>query len=118
MKEIIDQISRIDAIAYENEQKNKSILNNEKLRLENEIKKYREQRMKASNEKAQLLHDRIVAEAKMDYHIQEEKNRELSHQFEQNYNKVEKAVIREILEKLFPCKLADGNFILNDCEKG
>lgn len=102
MKEIIDEISRIDAIAYENEQKNRLLLYNEKLRLENEMKKYREHRLKEAEETARMLYERIAAEAQRDYQIQEEKNRELSLKFDESYSRVEKEVIAKLMEKLFP----------------
>lgn len=101
MKEIIEQISRIDAVAFENEQKNKSILANEKQRYENEIKNYRDKRLSDANEKAKMIYQKIVSDAKNDYQIREKKIKEISSQINNNYLKVEKDVIKEVFEKLF-----------------
>jgi hypothetical protein len=101
MKEIIGQISRIDAVAFENEQKNKSILENEKQRYENEIKSYRDQKLSEANAKAKMIYQQIVGDAKNVYQIREKKIKEISSQINSNYLKVEKDVIKKVFEKLF-----------------
>lgn len=101
MKDIIEQISRIDAVAFENEQKNKSILFNEKQRYENEMKNYREQKLKTANSNAKLTYNQIVSKAKSECQVQEKKVKKITDQIEGNYLKVEKTVIKGIFEKLF-----------------
>jgi hypothetical protein len=101
LKEIIEEISRIDAIAYENEQQNKAILSNEKLRLENEIKKYREQKLEIANNNAKIIYNQIVINAKNEYELQEEKIKRISNQIAENYTKVEKDLIQEVFNKFF-----------------
>lgn len=101
MKEIIEQISRIDALAFENEQKNKTILANEKQRYEDEIKNYRDNELAAANEKAEIIYQQIVSDAKNEYQIQEEKIKKISGQINNKYLKVENDVIKEVFEKLF-----------------
>ena len=101
MKEIIEQISRIDALAFENEQKNKTILANEKQRYEDEIKNYRDNELAAANEKAEIIYQQIVSDAKNEYQIQEEKIKKISGQINNKYLKVKNDVIKEVFEKLF-----------------
>ncbi|MDO8685308.1 MAG: hypothetical protein Q7J78_01405 [Clostridiales bacterium] len=101
MKEIIKQISRIDAVAFENEQKNKSVLLNEKRRFENEIKKYRDQKLEIASNDAIIIYNQIVSEARSKYQLQEEKTKKLSGQIKDKFLKVEKDVIKEIWVKLF-----------------
>ena len=101
MKEIIEQISRIDAIAFENEQKNKTILNKERTKFENEMKKYRDQKLEAANNKAKTTYNQIVSKAKSEHKTQEEKIKKIAGRIEYKYKKVEKDVIQEVFEKLF-----------------
>lgn len=101
LKNIIEQISRIDAVAFENEQKNKSILANEKQNYENEIKNYRDINLAAADEKAEMIYQKIVSDAKNEYQIQEEMIKKISNQINSKYLMVEKDVIKEVFEKLF-----------------
>lgn len=101
MKEIIEHISRIDAIAFENEQKNKSILLNEKQRFESDIKKYHDQKLKIADNNAKIIYNQIVSKAKSEYQLEEEKVKKISSQIEENYLKVEKSILKEVFEKLF-----------------
>ena len=101
MKEIIEQISRIDAVAFENEQKNKSILLNERQRFDNEIKKYRDQKLEIANNNAKIIYNQIINNAKNEYRIQEDKIKQIAGEMEEKYLKVEKEVINEVFEKLF-----------------
>jgi len=101
VKEIIEHISRIDAIAFENEQKNKSILLNEKQRFESDIKKYHDQKLKIADNNAKIIYNQIVSKAKSEYQLEEEKVKKISSQIEENYLKVEKSILKEVFEKLF-----------------
>jgi len=101
VKGIIEQISRIDAIAFDNEQKNKSILNNEKQRYESEIKNYRDQKLRTADSNAKNIFNQIVSKAKIECQLEEKKVKKITDQIESNYLKVEKTVIDKVFEKLF-----------------
>lgn len=101
VKEIIDQISQIDALAFENEQKNKAVLSEEKQKYENEIRRYREERLKAANSEAAAAYEEITGAAKAEYQVQEDKIRKLSSQLEYNYINAEKRLLEEVFNKLF-----------------
>lgn len=100
MKEIIEEISQIDAVAYENEQKNKLILSKEKQRFESIMKNYRDQTLDTANKEAKNIYRQIVSKAQIEQQMQEERIKELSSQIKSNYIKVEKDIIKEVLEKL------------------
>lgn len=101
MKEIIEQISRIDAVAFENEQKNRKILANEKQRLENEMKKYRDKKLSVANEKAKTIYHQTVGKTKAEYQVQEDEIKKISGQIEKFYQSVEKDIIKKIMGELF-----------------
>lgn len=101
VKEIIDQISQIDAIAFENEQKNKAALSAEKQKYENEIQRYRQERLNAANLEAKAAYEEIIGNAKTEYQVQEEKIKQLSRQLENNYLKAEKSLLEVVFRKLF-----------------
>lgn len=102
MNDVIDKIARIDAAAFENEQRNQSILNSEKQRLENEMKKYREEKLNDAYKNAEIIYRQIVDDAKREFQKQEEKIKEISERLNSNYFKMENAIIKEVLAKLFP----------------
>ncbi len=101
MKEIIEQISRIDAVAYENEQRKRSILINERKRLEDDIKAYRQKEIGKAEDEAQNTYKQIVSNAKNEYQRQEDEIKRQCAQIESNYEKIENAVLKEVFNKLF-----------------
>lgn len=100
MKEIIEQISRIDAIAFENEQKNKSILNSEQQRYESEMKNHRDQKLKTAESNAKNIYSQIISKAKAECQLEEKKVKKVRDQIESNYVRVEKIVMNKVLDKL------------------
>jgi len=101
MKEIIEKISRIDAIAFENEQKNKSSLNSEQQRYENEIKNYRDQKLKSAESNAKSMYSQIISKTKTECQLEEKKVKKVKDKIESNYVRVEKTVMNKVLDKLF-----------------
>ncbi|HBN84949.1 MAG TPA: hypothetical protein DDZ89_14025 [Clostridiales bacterium] len=101
MKEIIERISKIDAMAYESEQIGKANLIEEKQKFENEMKQYRERTLEGAHNKANALYNQIIDSATNDLQMQEKKNHEISDRIIKCYGKVEKDVIKDILELFF-----------------
>lgn len=101
MKGIIEQISHIDDMAFKNEQKNKYILNNERQKYENEIKNFRYQKLKTAEDNAKNIYNQIISKAKTECQQEEKKVKKVKDQIENNYVKVEKIVMNQVLDKLF-----------------
>ncbi len=100
MKEIIEHISRIDAIAYKNEQKIGAILVKERNRLENEMKKYREQVLSNAEEKAKTLYAQIKNKTNNECLQKEDKLKKLTYQLKTNYQAVEDRIVKDVIDKL------------------
>lgn len=101
MKYVIEEIAQLDAKTFENEQKNKSALFLQRQKYENEMKKYREHKIKEAEEIAKASYDSVIDNAQSEYR---EKEAEMKHQaelLEKRYLKVEKAVLDTIFDKLF-----------------
>ena len=101
LNEIFENISKIDTEAFENEQKNKAILADERRRLENKLKSYREHHIKEAEEKAKNIYDSIVSDAKKTYELKEKEINEFSGRIKARYQKVEKDIIKRVMETLF-----------------
>ena len=101
MKHVIEEIARLDAQAFENEQKNKSTLIQQSQKYENEIKKYRENKIKEANEKAKASYDCIVEKAQSEYRQKEAEMKQESELLEQRYIKAESKILDIVFEKLF-----------------
>jgi len=101
LNEIFENISKIDTEAFENEQKNKAILADERRRLENKLKSYREHHIKEAEEKAKNIYDSIVSDAKKTYELKEKEINEVSGRIKARYQKVEKDIIKRVMETLF-----------------
>ena len=101
MKKVLEQISRIDAEAYEKEQRNKFILDNEKQKLEDELKKYSVEQIKKVEENASTVYNQIVDDAKRACELQEKEKNAVSARIEAKYHEVEEDIVKEIMGKLF-----------------
>lgn len=101
MKNVIDQIAKIDSAAFENEQKNKTILNHQKRIFENEIMRYRSQKLKEANKAANEVYNAIMDQARTEYHQLETEMKKNTTQLEKQYNKVNEDVIEKIFSKVF-----------------
>lgn len=101
MKGIIEQISRIDSLAYKNEQLNKGILLKERNRYESQMKKYRDQQLEIANNNAAEIYNKIISDSLKRYMNQEKSIKRITGKIERNYLKVEASVIDEVFTKLF-----------------
>lgn len=101
MKNIIDQIIQIDTAAYKNEQKNKTIVGHQKNIFENEIRRYRTQKLKEADEKANGVYNEIMRKARTEYHRQEQEMAEKSEKMIKRYQQVERDVIENIFSRIF-----------------
>lgn len=100
MKEIIEHISKIDTIAYENEQKIKRILIKERKRLENEMKKYREQVLSNAGEKATDLYNQIISKTNDECSQKEDSIKKFTYKLETNYQAVEDKIVKDVIDRL------------------
>ncbi|HEX2946892.1 MAG TPA: hypothetical protein VHT96_13140 [Clostridia bacterium] len=101
MKYVIEEIARLDAQAFENEQKNKSALFQQKQAYENEMKKYRENKTESANADAKASYDQIIDKAQSEYRDKEAEIKQKAEQLEQQYQKIENEVIDTVFNKLF-----------------
>lgn len=100
MKEIIEHISKIDAIAYENEQKVKRILVKERKRFEDEMKKYRDKTLADAEKKAKALYDQIKSKTDDECHKNEDMIKRYAYKLKTNYQAAEDKIVREIVARL------------------
>ncbi len=100
MKEIIEHISKIDAIAYNNEQKIGTILLKERKRLENEMKKYREQVLSNAEDKAKTLYNQIINKTNDECLQKEDTIKKFTYKLKTNYQAVERGIIRDVVNRL------------------
>lgn len=100
MKEIIEHISKIDAAAYENEQRIRMILVKERKRLENEMKNYREQVLSDAEEKAKALYDRIKNKTSDECLKKEGMIKKITYRLKTNYQAVEDKIVRDVIDRL------------------
>lgn len=101
MKQIIDQIMQIDTAAYKNEQKNKTILGHQKNIFDNEIRRYRDQKLKEANDKANSIYNEIMKKARTEYNRQEQEMETKSEKMVKRYQQVESDVIEKIFNRIF-----------------
>lgn len=101
MKSVIDQITQIDTVAYKNEQKNKTIIGHQKNIYDNEIKRYRVQKLKEANDKANSIYNEIMKKARIEYHRMEQEMETKSELMSKRYQYVETDVIEKIFDRIF-----------------
>lgn len=101
MNVVLEQISRIDAEAYEKEQRNKFILDNEKQKLEDELKKYSVEQIKKVEENALTVYNQIINEAKKACELQENEKNAVAERIEAKYHEVEEDIIKKIMGEFF-----------------
>lgn len=101
MKNVIEEIAQLDGQAFENEQKNKSALFQQRQKYENEMKKYRELKINKANESAKASYDRAIEEAQSEYREKEAEIKQKAELLEKQYIKAEKAVLDTVFDKLF-----------------
>ena len=101
MKEVIEEIARLDAQAFENELKNKSTLFRQRQKYENGMEKYREYKIKEANESAKASYDRAIDKARSEYLEKEAEMKQKAELLEKRYLEVEREVLDTVFEKLF-----------------
>lgn len=101
MKNVIDQIAKIDSAAFENEQKNKTILNHQKRIFENEIMRYRNVKLRDANKTANEVYNTIMDQARTEYQQLEAEMKKNTSKLEKRYYKINEDVIDEIFSKVF-----------------
>lgn len=101
MKNVIEEIARLDAQAFENERKNRSAIFQQRQKYENEIKRYRENKIKEANEKAKAAYDEVIEKAQREYREKEAEMEQRSELLEKQYLKVESKVLDTVFQKLF-----------------
>lgn len=101
MKDIIDQIIEIDALAYENKTKNEQTIITKKQEYENMISSYRDEKLLASKNKAQAIAEEADAFIKDNEKSLQEQIRNTSARIEKDYVKVENELVQKIFNKLF-----------------
>ncbi|MGE5613683.1 MAG: hypothetical protein ACM3XR_04695 [Bacillota bacterium] len=101
MKNVIEQIAAIDAVAFENERKNEEILNNKRKQYENVLRKYREQKLKRARSEADSLYEQIIAKTREELQAKEAELKNKTEQLEKNFKKMEKQIIKSIFDMLF-----------------
>lgn len=101
VKNVIEEIARLDAQAFENERKNRSAIFQQRQKYENEIKRYRENKIKEANEKAKAAYDEVIEKAQREYREKEAEMEQRSELLEKQYLKVESKVLDTVFQKLF-----------------
>ena len=88
-------------MAYKNEQKNKTILGHQKNIFDNEIKRYRVQKLKEANDKANSIYNEIMKKARTEYSRQEQEMQMKSERMIKRYQQIERDVIENIFNRIF-----------------
>lgn len=101
LKEIIDQIIEIDALAYDNKTKNEQILSNKKQEYESMISAYREEKISAAKVKAKETSEQTDAYIMEIEKSQKEQIKKISAEIDDIYLKAEKNLTQKIFNKLF-----------------
>lgn len=101
MKEIIDQIIEIDALAFENKTKNEKAIINKRQEYENMISSYRDEKLAAAKNKAQSIATETDAFIMENEKSLQEQIRKTSAKIEKEYVKAEKELVQKIFNKLF-----------------
>lgn len=101
MKEIINQIIEIDTLAFENKTKNEQAIINKKQEYENMISSYRDEKLTAAKNKAQVIAEETEAFIMSNEKSLQELIQKTSAQIEKDYLKAEKELVQKIFNKLF-----------------
>lgn len=101
MKDIINQIIEIDALAFDNKTKNEQVLLKKKQELENMISSYHDEKLSIAKNKAEMIveeTDTFIMESEKTQKLQVQKT---SAQIEKIYLNAEKDLTKKIFDKLF-----------------
>lgn len=101
MDDIINQIIKIDSVAFENKKKNEQFLINKKQEYENIIKNYRNEKIAIAKFNADVINKSIEENFKKQEELDNEKIKKLTSDMENKYVAIESKLIDEILNKLF-----------------
>ena len=100
MKEALEQISHIDSVIHELEQKNNAFLENERARYEEDIKNYRIRQLKAAEESSKIFYDNLINSAKLEYESRESEYKGKAEKLRANYFKNESDLLKKIMDRL------------------
>lgn len=101
MNDIINQIVKIDSLAFKNKNKNEEFLLRKKQGYESKISNYRSEKLGSAKIKAQNITEEAEVFIDEIKKSEKEKINKISDQVEKNYKKAEEKLIQEIFNKLF-----------------
>lgn len=101
MENVIEEISKIDKLAFEREEQNKIALANERSKYESEIEKYREQQLKAAHSRADSMYEKLLSEAKSEALERKMGSDKEIEQLKNRFIEVENHVLEEVFAALF-----------------
>lgn len=101
MKDIINQIIEIDALAFENKTKNEQVLLNKKQEFEKMISSYRDEKLSTAKNKAQSIVEETDAFIMNSEKTHQQQVQKTSAQIEKIYLSAEKDLTKKIFDKLF-----------------
>lgn len=105
MKEIIDQIMKVDNAASDVKLHHEKMINEKRQEYEKMMEDYRNKVLFDAKQKASELYDEIIHQAEHEAHIEEEKCKKESLLVEELYLKIEKQILDKIFKAMF---LAEG----------
>ncbi|MDD4781667.1 MAG: hypothetical protein PHT02_13840 [Tissierellia bacterium] len=101
MDDIINQIIKIDSVAFENKEKNEQFLINKKQECENIINNYKKEKMAIAKFNAEVINKNIKESSKKQDELDNEKIKKLTSDMEIKYLSIENKLIDEVFNKLF-----------------
>lgn len=101
MNEMIKQIAQIDSAAVSNRRNSEQALIEKKEKYEKEMLNYREERLKNANERAREIYGQMIESGEREYHLQEEKCKQLVLVAQNRYLELEEVLLEEVFNKLF-----------------
>ena len=101
MENVIEEISKIDQLAFEREEQNKMALAKERFKFESEIEAYRDERLKAAHAHADSVCEKLIKEAKSEALNRKEKSEKEIEQLKRRFTEVEQHVVEEVFAELF-----------------
>ena len=101
MNEMIKQIAQIDSAAVSNRRNSEQNLKEKQEKYEKEILDYREERLKAAQERGKEIYNQMIESGQKELTLQEEKTKQLTLIAENRYLELEETLLEEVFNKLF-----------------
>ena len=101
MEDVIEEISKIDKQAFDQEESNKTILAKQKKACVDEMKAYREAQLQNARLRSRQLKEQQISDAMEKSSEQKANLQEEVEQLKTHFQKIEKNVIQDIFDKLF-----------------